>query len=137
MNSRFLENALFALRNIFRQRARAVANLLAIALGVAGLIVVGGFVQDIFVQLGEAIIHGQTGHVQISKEGFQRVGLRSPEKYLIEKPGNLKKEIESAAPGIQTSMARLGFTGMLNNGKRDLGIFGVLVDGSAHLFDRC
>ena len=66
MNSRFLENALFALRNIFRQRARAVANLLAIALGVAGLIVVGGFVQDIFVQLGEAIIHGQTGHVQIS-----------------------------------------------------------------------
>ena len=34
MNSRFLENALFALRNIFRQRARAVANLLAIALGV-------------------------------------------------------------------------------------------------------
>ena len=58
MNSRFLENALFALRNIFRQRARAVANLLAIALGVAGLIVVGGFVQDIFVVIAHYISCG-------------------------------------------------------------------------------
>ena len=123
MNSRFLENALFALRNIFRQRARAVANLLAIALGVAGLIVVGGFVQDIFVQLGEAIIHGQTGHVQISKEGFQRVGLRSPEKYLIEKPELIRGQLK-AIPGTSAVLSRINFTGTLNNGKRDLGVLG-------------
>lgn len=123
MNSRFLENALFALRNIFRQRARAVANLLAIALGVAGLIVVGGFVQDIFVQLGEAIIHGQTGHVQISKEGFQRVGLRSPEKYLIEKPELIRSQLK-AMPGTSAVLSRINFTGTLNNGKRDLGVLG-------------
>jgi len=123
MNSRFLENALFALRNIFRQRARAVANLLAIALGVAGLIVVGGFVQDIFVQLGEAIIHGQTGHVQISKEGFQRVGLRSPEKYLIEKPELIRSQLK-AMPGTSAVLSRINFTGTLNNGRRDLGVLG-------------
>ncbi len=38
----------FALRSVFRQRARSAGTLAAIALGVAGLILAGGFVQDIF-----------------------------------------------------------------------------------------
>lgn len=117
------ESALFALRNIFRQRARAAANLLAIACGVAALIVVGGFVQDIFIQLGEAIIQGQTGHVQVSKDGFQRFGLRSPEKYLIENPAALRARL-AEIPGTSSVLSRINFTGTLNNGKRDLGILG-------------
>lgn len=123
MNSRFVENLLFALRNVFRQRARAVANLLAIGLGVAGLIVVGGFVQDIFVQLGEAIIHGQTGHVQVTKQGFQKGGLRSPDKYLIEAPEKLRSQL-IGIPGTSAVLSRINFTGTLNNGKRDLGVIG-------------
>ena len=47
---------LFALRNIFRHRARSAATLAAISIGVASLILAGGFVKDIFIQLGEAII---------------------------------------------------------------------------------
>lgn len=93
MNSGLLSPLFVALRNVFRQRARAMANLLAIGLGVAGLIVVGGFVQDIFVQLGEAIIHGQTGHIQVTKQGFQKGGLRSPDKYLIENPAALREQV--------------------------------------------
>lgn len=123
MKSRFLENLLFALRNVFRQRARAVANLLAIGLGVAGLIVVGGFVQDIFVQLGEAIIHGQTGHVQVTKQGFQHGGLRSPDKYLIENPEKIRAQLMEI-PGTTSVLSRINFTGTLNNGKRDLGVIG-------------
>lgn len=123
MNSRFLENLLFALRNVFRQRARAVANLLAIGLGVAGLIVVGGFVQDIFVQLGEAIIHGQTGHIQVTKQGFQKGGLRSPDKYLIENPEKIRSQLIDI-PGTSSVLSRINFTGTLNNGKRDLGVIG-------------
>lgn len=123
MKSRFLENLLFALRNVFRQRARAVANLLAIGLGVAGLIVVGGFVQDIFVQLGEAIIHGQTGHVQITKLGFQHGGLRSPDKFLIENPEKIRSQLVDI-PGTASVLSRINFTGTLNNGKRDLGVIG-------------
>lgn len=118
-----IENILFALRNVFRQRARAVATLAAIALGVAGLIIVGGFVQDIFVQLGEAIIHGQTGHIQVSKEGFQHAGLRSPEKFLINDPDKVKAEL-AAQPGVDAVLSRVNFTGTLNNGKRDLGVLG-------------
>lgn len=56
MMSRFFQQWAFALRNVFRQRARSAGTLAAISLGVAGLILAGGFVQDVFVQLGEAVI---------------------------------------------------------------------------------
>lgn len=113
-----------ALRNIIRQRARSVATLTAIAIGVAGLILAGGFVQDIFIQLGEAMIHSQTGHIQVTLKGHREGKSRSPEKYLINNPDQLKTDIQKTSPEIQLTMARLGFSGVLNNGKRDLGIIG-------------
>jgi putative ABC transport system permease protein len=120
-----------AIRNVLRQRARSAATLAAIAIGVAGLILVGGFVQDIFIQLGEAIIHSQTGHVQVTREGYREGKTRAPEKYLIEKPELLKTDIQKAAPSVNLTMARLGFTGTLNNGKRDLGIIGESIEPDA------
>ena len=128
-----MANSLFslALRNVLRQRTRSAATLAAIAIGVAGLILAGGFVQDIFIQLGEAIIHSQSGHIQVTRSGYSEGKNRAPEKYLIENPDKLKTEIQSAAPGIQLSMARLGFTGMLNNGKRDLGVIGEGIEPDA------
>lgn len=114
----------FALRNVFRHRARSAATLMAIAFGVASLILAGGFIQDIFVQLGEAIIHSQTGHIQISKEGYNEGKTRSPEKYLIANPGAFKEEIRQASAAIDSVSARLTFSGTLNNGRRDLGIIG-------------
>lgn len=120
-----------AWRNIFRQRARSAATLAAIAIGVAGLILAGGFVEDIFIQLGEAIIHSQTGHIQITREGYREGKSRAPEKYLIEQSEALKSRIQAVAPGINLTMARLNFTGMLNNGKRDLGIVGEGIEPGA------
>ena len=113
-----------ALRNIIRQRTRSAATLLAIAIGVAGLILAGGFVQDIYIQLGEAMIHSQTGHIQVTKQGYSEGKTRSPEKYLIENPDQLKASVLKSNPDIQQTMARLGFSGVVNNGKRDLGIIG-------------
>ena len=75
----------FALRNVFRHRARSAGTLAAIAIGVAGLILAGGFVKDIFVQLGEAIIHSQTGHIQITAQGYRDGKNREPEKYLLDR----------------------------------------------------
>src|SRR6476659_310921 len=74
------------LRNVLRHRGRTAMTLAAIGFGVAGLILSGGFVEDIFVQLGDAIIQSQAGHVQIAKQGFSAEGSRSPEKYLIPDP---------------------------------------------------
>lgn len=120
-----------ALRNIIRQRARSAATLTAIAIGVAGLILAGGFVQDIFIQLGEAMIHSQTGHFQVTKQGYREGKGRSPDKYLIENPEALKAHIQKSTPEISQTMARLGFSGVVNNGKRDLGIVGEGVEPDA------
>lgn len=120
-----------ALRNIFRQRARSAATLAAIAIGVAGLILAGGFVQDIFIQLGEAIIHSQTGHIQITRQGYREGKNRAPEEYLIENAEQLKIGIKKSAPNTTLSMARLGFSGIVNNGKRDLGIIGEGIEPNA------
>lgn len=130
MNSAISTKVFFTLRNIFRQRARTFATLTSIALGVAGLIIVGGFVQDIFIQLGEAIIHGQTGHIQITRQGFQEGRTRSPEKYLIKDAEPLRQQL-ATEPGIASVLGRVNFTGTLNNGKRDLGIIGEGIEPNA------
>ena len=98
-------------------------TLTAIVFGVCGLIVSGGFVQDIFVQLGEAIIHSQTGHVQVFRKDFIERGTRQPERFLIDDPHLLSKRVE-ALPQVKEATLRLSFTGLLNNGRRDLGIIG-------------
>jgi putative ABC transport system permease protein len=121
---------LLALRNVFRQRARSVATLIAIAIGVAGLILAGGFVQDIFVQLGEAIIHAQTGHLQVTLKGDQDGKSRARERYLIDKPDQLKVSLAGEA-GVEKVFERLNFSGVINNGKRDLGIIGEGIEPDA------
>ncbi|WP_079436408.1 ABC transporter permease [Zoogloea sp. LCSB751] len=112
-----------ALRNVLRQKTRTAMTLAAIIFGVTGLILAGGFVQDTYIQLGEAIIHSQTGHIQVFKKDFLSKGTRSPERFLIDAPEALVKQIKSN-PAVDEVMARIFFTGLLNNGKRDLSIFG-------------
>jgi putative ABC transport system permease protein len=112
-----------ALRNILRQKARTAMTLAAIVCGVAGLILGGGWVKDIFVQLGEALIHSQSGHLQVYKAGFYAAGSRAPEKYLIANPDEIKQGIEEWK-AVDSVMARLNFSGLLNNGRSDLPIVG-------------
>ncbi|NTV70717.1 MAG: ABC transporter permease [Azonexaceae bacterium] len=121
---------LFALRNIFRHRARSAATLAAISIGVASLILAGGFVKDIFIQLGEAIIHSQTGHIQVTRQGYQEGKNRAPENYLIEKAADLRAELAKNIPATEVITSRLSFNGTLNNGKRDLGIIGEGIEAS-------
>ena len=123
MTARFFQKLSFVLRNVFRQRVRSAGTLAAISMGVCGLILAGGFVQDIFYQLGEAVIHSQSGHIQVVRKGYREGRIRAPENYQIKAPDALKAELANK-DGVGFVMARLGFSGMLNNGKRDLGIIG-------------
>ena len=112
-----------ALRNIIRKKTHTAMTLAAVVCGVVALILAGGWVNDIFVQLGEALIHSQSGHVQIYKQGFYAEGSRSPEKYLIANPEDLKKEIARDTK-VDLVMARLNFAALLSNGRSDLPIIG-------------
>src|SRR5690606_30104049 len=110
-----------ALRNILRQKTHTLMTLAAVITGVTSIILAGGWVQDIYVQLGEALIHSQSGHLQIYRQGYYEAGSRSPEKYLIETPGAIRQKIATTT-GVEQVTARLNFSGLLNNGKSDLPI---------------
>lgn len=112
-----------AFRNVLRHKARTGMTLLAIVAGVVGLILSGGFVQDIFTQLGEALIHSQSGHLQVARSGYFERGARSPEKYLIQNADQISARIASV-PGVDDVMGRLYFAGLINNGHSDLPIVG-------------
>lgn len=112
-----------AIRNVFRHRVRTGMTLAAIAFGVAALILSGGFVHDIYVQLGEALIHSQSGHVQIARAGYFGAGSRSPERYVLEDPLAVKDVVQSL-PDVDSVTARVHFSGLLNNGSSDWPIVG-------------
>jgi putative ABC transport system permease protein len=112
-----------ALRNIFRHRVRTAITLAAIVFGVVGLILSGGFIQDMFFRLAEVIIHSQTGHVQIARTGFFTYGSRSPDKYMIEAPEEIRTAL-TADGKVSDILARAHFSGLLNNGRSDLSIIG-------------
>lgn len=110
-----------AFRNIFRHRGRSALTLGAVIFGVMGLMLSGGFVQDIFLQLREATIHSHLGHMQIYEAGYYRYGRRDPYRYMITDPGDLLPMI-AGEEDVQLVTRRLRFSGLLNNGKTDLPI---------------
>lgn len=120
----------FALRSIGRQRGRTAMTLAAIAFGVCALVLTGGFVADVYRQLGESLIRSHSGHLQIARQGFFDAGTRRPEEFLIEDAAALSRRL-STVPGVQDAMARISFSGMLNNGRADLPVVGEGIEPGA------
>ena len=112
-----------ALRNVFRQRVRTLLTLSIIGAGVAGLILSGGFVEDALRTLRESTIHAQLGHLQVYRAGYYEEGKRSPYQYLIDRPAEVA-DLLAADPAVAQTMARLSFSGILNNGRSDYAIQG-------------
>ena len=112
-----------AARNILRNRLRTSLTVGSVAFGVMALILAGGFVEDIYQQLGEALIHSQTGHIQIAKPEYFSAGSRSPERHRLETPEKVATRV-SSLPEVVEVLARASFSGLLNNGRTDLAIVG-------------
>lgn len=115
--------ASMALRNVFRHRGRTALTLTVIVAGTVGLILSGGFVRDALIQLREATIHSQLGHLQVFKAGFFAEGSHNPYKYAIDKPDEVLGAI-GKIPGVEDVMSRLEFAGVINNGKSDFAVVG-------------
>lgn len=120
---------ILALRNIFRNRLRTALTLAAIVCGVAAIIVSGGFVEDVFVQLRESTIHSRLGHLQVFRAGYLDLGRRDPSRYLIDRPDALVAAVASA-PYVKDVMTRVMFSGLANNGRADLPIIGEGVEAT-------
>lgn len=112
-----------AARNVGRNKTRSALSLAAIAVGVAGLVLSGGFVNDLIFQLGEALIHSQSGHVQIARPGYFASGSRSPGKYLISEAEAQAAQI-ATLPHVKALMRRVGFSALLGNGRSSYPVVG-------------
>lgn len=112
-----------AFRNIFRNWLRTGLTLAAIISGVAAIIISGGFVEDVFVQLRESTIHSRLGHAQIFRAGYLDYGRREPARYFIEEPQTLVDQVQTI-PHVKEVMTRVNFSGLANNGRADLPIIG-------------
>ncbi|MEB2332129.1 MAG: ABC transporter permease [Nitrosomonas sp.] len=112
-----------AFRNIFRSPLRTSLTLAAIITGVVTIIISGGFIEDVFVQLRESTIHSHLGHIQVFQHGYQEYGRREPSRYMIRQPDNVIDTI-SHIPHVQAVMMRANFSGLVHNGRADLPVIG-------------
>lgn len=112
-----------ALRNVLRHKSRTAFTLAVIAFGVAALIVTGGFVENLYRQLGEAIIHSQSGHLQVAQPAWFAEGSRSPEKHLIPEIESARSQLARLS-GASEVAARLLFAGLLSGNGAELPIVG-------------
>lgn len=119
-----------AMRNVGRHRGRTAMTLAAIAFGVCALVLTGGFVADVYHQLGESLIRSHSGHLQIVRKGFFETGTRRPEEFVVDDPRALTALLD-AQPEVQDAMARIMFSGLLNNGRADLPIVGEGIEPAA------
>jgi len=116
-------NVRLAWRNVLRHRGRTGTTLGAIIFGVVALILSRGFIDDTFIQLGEAIIHSQTGHLQVARAGYFAHGAHQPDKYLLADP-EAERQWITTRPEVADVMARLSFSGLLSNGRADYSVLG-------------
>lgn len=119
-----------AWRNLLRNRARTLMTMLAIVTGVSSLMLASGFIEDLFQQLGEALIRSQSGHVQVGKAGFVTYGSRSPEKYLIDEVEDRRASIVRIRE-VEQVAGRIRFSALLNNGRADLSVLAEGVEPQA------
>ena len=102
---------------------RTALTLAAIALGVASLILSGGYVEDLLLQLREATIHSRLGHLQIYKAGQFASGGQRPFDYLIDDTAMIDR-VAAGLPGVLAQARRLSFSGLIGNGRGELPVIG-------------
>ncbi len=119
-----------AVRNIVRQRTRALLTLASVGLGVVSLILAAGFIDDVLWQLREATIRSQLGHFEVFAAGYVDAGRREPLAHTLANPREAIGALREI-PGAATIAARLTFSGLLSNGRADVAVSVEGVDPAA------
>ena len=111
-----MANLLIAMRNLTRNRRRALAALLTVAVGGTSLMLADGFVQWIFWAMREGTIQSQLGHIQVVRPGYLSAGAANPYAYVLPENSPQRGAIEST-PGIKLVAPRLAVTGLISHGE--------------------
>ena len=120
-----MANLLIAVRNLARNRRRALAALLTVAAGVIAMVLADGFTQWIFWAMREGTIQSQLGHIQVMRPGYLNAGAANPYAYILPERLPQRSAIESM-PGIKVVAPRLAVTGLISHGETTVSF---VVDG--------
>jgi putative ABC transport system permease protein len=130
--ARWLADIALAWRNLTRQWRRSSASLGAVAFSVAALLAATGFNAALFEEFREATIRSDTGHLQITRPGFQQRGRSDPAAFLLPP----EPPLALAALGQDGVLApRLLVNGLASFGERTLPFIAEGVDPAVDLRD--
>ncbi|ARO86995.1 ABC transporter permease [Nitrosospira lacus] len=107
-------NFQIAARNLARNRRRALAALLTVAVGGTSLMLADGFIQWIFWAMREGTIQSQLGHIQVMRPGYLSAGTANPYAYILPEDLPQRSVIESTA-GVKLTAPRLAVTGLISH----------------------
>lgn len=112
-----------ALKEVTRRKRRSAVAVGAVAFGVMALMLSSGFIEWIFWAMREGTIRSGLGHVQITRPGYQQVGLSDPLSYLLpQQLPDLESKVQQGQ--IETLAPRLSFSGLLSFGDATLSFHG-------------
>jgi len=116
-----------AFRNIFRHFTRTFLTFLAIALGLALLIIMDSMLTGIDQESFDKIINYETGHIKIFDRGYREDEENLPLDRSIEKPGSIIKALENN-PDVDGVTSRINFRIMLSDGIDQYPAVGIAID---------
>lgn len=108
-----------ALRNLWLNRRRSLATILAVAIGFTAINLFGGYIHDVYRGLKSSAIHGEgLGHLTVARKGFFAEGALHPERYSL-KGDELKRLLSTleSTPGVKLATPRIGLSGLISNGR--------------------
>lgn len=115
-----------AARNLTRQRRRSLLALGTVCGGVIAFLLAGGFIHWIFLQMREATIHAQLGHIQITRPGYFKEGISDPYRYLL--PDDTSAVSAIAPDQISAVSPRLAFSGLVSKEDSTVSFIGEGID---------
>lgn len=102
-----------AYRDLLRNRRRSLLTMLAVALGLALLIVLNGYIAGVLEDSLQNSIRLQTGHIQLRAQSYTEEKVSLQWQDLLDQPEDLATRA-SALPAVQAAAPVLWATGMLN-----------------------
>ncbi len=120
-------------RDLMRNRRRSVLTLIAVAFGLALLIVLNGFVQGAIADSLQYSIHYQTAHVQMRKDSYEEDKLSLKWKDLLENPATVTAQAK-AMPEVEHAAPVLWINGILNTANDSVGLRVYGIDVSSPIY---
>jgi len=113
---------LLAARNLLRHKRRTLTTLAALVLGLGGLVVFQGFLDQMMVGFRDATIYAGLGHLQVAAdESYYTEGTFFPYAHGLTGADALAADL-SSRPGVVAVFPSTGFTAVASNGEKSVNL---------------